>query len=573
MSVSKNTVSYDIQTSLDGRWTTVAVHDDEEQAIAVANKYLTNPKCEGARVMRTFVRLAGNTVDREVYSRTQASKNEGPIHIDRVESVPARCEKMEDYFGLKSRVTMYRVLRTYMEKLTVIPSEVLHNTRELRRLMEKDTLVPSAVDRVSVLQTDSGEDTKARKSEIYKMIDEISAKNRKIDDMALPKLSGSFAEMVRALPKVANEWERNHLALTALTRDLLTTRSFAAKLVRVTTLMMGLEDTVLANLLDGIIAELLQTSVIQDILGWQPSLGSAICGMLDLADGSFTPTKTEMGDISQDLNALFAQGRLPESRAALIERVHQQLGSAVSLYKNDPGQEGEAFRKVLKRLLSFAPNGIHNSLHSGPTTAEALTTRYTFMVERGGLSGRNDAIKGVFVAMPDHAYGLIYLSLLSHTPYGKDCGEMIAGLVESVTKSTVILDLVLASLSTKDRLIRATSAHSAIKASALPAELKQKATDFIDKMVDDYMVSENIIEKLDSPNSKLSDRATRLVQFCAAQVLPEGKSLSNTRNRVLDLLRQPNFNERFVEGIADPSAAQQSLREFHQLLVKAGFKK
>jgi len=573
MTIAKNTISYDIQTMYDGRWSTEAMHHDEEHAIAVANKFLTNPRCEGARVLRTFVRIAGNVVDREVFSRTQSVKGEGPIYIDRVESAPSRCEKVEDYFAIKSRVTMYRVLRTYLEKVFVIPSEVLHNTREFRRLMDKDSLVPSAVDRIAALQTLDGNDAKARKSEMFKVIDDISARNRKIDEMVLPKLTGSFAEMVKALPRAANEWERNHLAVAALTRDLLTMRTFAGKLERVCTLMMGLDDTALASLLDGIIAELLQTSVVQDILGWQASLSSAMCAMLDLADGTFTPSKSELGDIALDLNTLFAHGRLPISRDVLVDRVHHQLSSAAALYKADPTQELDSFRKVLKRLLVPARNGVHAGLHSGPATAEALTLRCTFMVERGGQSGRADAIKMVYHAMPDHAYGLVYLSDLSRTIFAKDGMAAIVEVALAATRATTIIDLVLPTLSVKERLIRATSAHAALQESAFPPDIKKQITDFIDHMVDDYMVAERLVEKLDNPANKLFDRATRLVQFCASMVLPEGKSLTNARNHVLDLLRQPNFNERFVEGIADPAAAQRAVRDFHQLLVKAGFEK
>ena len=91
-------------------------------------------------------------------------------------------------------------------------------------------------------------------------------------------------------------------------------------------------------------------------------------------------------------------------------------------------------------------------------------------------------------------------------------------------------------------------------------------------MIDEYLIAEQIIEKLDHPSSTLRDRATRLVQFCAAGVLPEGKALTRARERIRAILRQPNFDAHFVEGIADPAKAQKALRDFHQLLInKAGF--
>ncbi len=573
MADSKNTSVYEVQTLRDNRWVTEATRDDLEHAKTLALKLLDNPHCGGARVMGVVRRLTGQEVEKEFFSRTQHVKAEGPIHIDRVETAPTRCEKIEDYFGLSSRITVYRILRTYMEKLFLIPSEILHNGREMRKLVEKDTLVPSAVDRIATLQTPQGSDPKARKAELYKAIDEISARSRASDDLKLPKITGSFADMVKALPKVANEWERNHLAITALTRDLLEMRSFSAKLERLCTLMMGLEDTALAGMLDGLIAELLQTSVIQDILGWQPGLGHAACAMLDLADGQLAAGKSDLGDITQDLNTLFSQHRLPESRGVLVERTHQQIASPTPLYRSDSTQEQETFRKVLKRLLTLAPNGIHVGLHSGPATAEALTFRALNMVERGGVAGRGDAIKVIYQSFPDHAYGLVYLSDLSRTVFAKECVDVIASTALSATRASHITDLVLPTLTTKERLIRATSAHAAVGDSALAPEVKHQICEFIDKLVDDYMLAEKIIDKLDNTDSNLHDRANRLVQFCAAHVLPEGRSLTHARNRIRDLLRQPNFNDRFVEGVTDPKAAQDALREFHRLLEKAGFHK
>lgn len=86
-----------------------------------------------------------------------------------------------------------------------------------------------------------------------------------------------------------------------------------------------------------------------------------------------------------------------------------------------------------------------------------------------------------------------------------------------------------------------------------------------------YLIDEQIVEKLDHHDSSLRDRAVRLVQFCAAGVLPEGRAMSRARQRIVTLLRSPNFDAHFVDGITDPARAQKALRDFHQLLVRAGF--
>jgi hypothetical protein len=119
-------------------------------------------------------------------------------------------------------------------------------------------------------------------------------------------------------------------------------------------------------------------------------------------------------------------------------------------------------------------------------------------------------------------------------------------------------------------MVTATGAFRATQSSALPHDIKTRVTQPIDGVLKRYLVDESIIDKLDSPDSHICDRAVRLVKFCGAGVLPEGKDLNMARKRVVQLLRLPYFDEHFVEGIGDAVAAERALRGFHKLLVKAG---
>ena len=78
---------------------------------------------------------------------------------------------------------------------------------------------------------------------------------------------------------------------------------------------------------------------------------------------------------------------------------------------------------------------------------------------------------------------------------------------------------------------------------------------------------------MNDPSVHLRDRTSRLIQFCAAGVLPpEGKAIARTKERVVELLRQPNFENHFIEGITDPVIIQQTLRVLHAMLTKAELK-
>ena len=561
---SKN-ASYEVQLQKDGRWSTLSYLDTEDAAKTAARRYLMDKKCEGARIVHNWHRPDGRIIEKEIFCETRTLRDDAPVRIAEVDSAPPRCQVPQDYYGPQSRGMMNRILRNYLEKTLVTPTELLHNYRELKRIQEKDTLVPSAVDRIAVLQTREGrQDSKGRRDEIFKSVDSMSARARRAEALKLPQLNGSFKAVVDAVARMGGE-DADYLSMVVLSRDLVNVRNWLGKLDRLCRLAVAEGDSHALELLDGVIADVLGANVVQEILGWQPSLASAIGRMLDLAEGNLPLDRSEAGEPAEMLNSLLGEGKLPLARGVLIDRALRQVKSANPLYRSDPSKEREAYGSVVTRLVT--PSG----LLFGAEAADALTWRASRLVEEGGAAGRRAGIQLAFGTMPDRAFGLIYLIELARTDYVRDHAGDIAALVDRVLECRTLGELTQRSLTPKDRMMRATLAHRLAAASTLPADLRGRLTDTIDVILERYLVDEQIVEKLDHHESPLRDRAVRLVQFCAAGVLPEGRALSRARQRIVTLLKVPNFDVHFVDGISDPGRAQKALRDFHHLLVRAGF--
>ncbi|OAN50582.1 hypothetical protein A6A04_17935 [Paramagnetospirillum marisnigri] len=559
--------SFEVQVSKDGRWSTNTIVYKEDEARGLAKKLLADKKCEGAKIVRNWLRADGTMVESEIFCETRTVKDDGPIRISPIDSVPeVKCEKPEDFMGDSARGVVNRVFRTYLDKQFLTPTELMHSFKELKRLQEKDSLVPSAVDRVAQLQTKDGEqDAKSRSQDIFKSIDEISNRARRVESLKLPKLEGSFSEVMAKIAAMGENEDRDYLAMVVLSRDLMNVRNWVGKLERLCNLAVADNDPHALEMLDGVIADVLGSNVVQDVLGWQPGLGAAIIAMFDLAAGKMKVQKTDAGESAEVLNRLFAENKLPVSKACLLDRAHRQIRSPNPLSRSESEKEGEEFKRVLHRTMT--PTGFA----CGADTAEALTTRYTRLVEQGGSAGRKAALESMFRILPDRAFGLIYLCDMLTTPYGTEHAAAIADLLGMVFRARVIGEFCERTLPPKERMIRATNAHHAVMASTFPPETKQKLAEHIDGILERYLIDEQIVEKLDHHDSPLRDRAVRLVQFCAAGVLPEGKAMTRARQRILALLRQPNFDAHFIDGFTDPLRAQKALRDFHQLLVKAGF--
>lgn len=556
--------NFEIQVLKQGRWVTESARNREDEARKLAETLLNNKACAGARVIRNWLNRDGSMSETVIFEKKQTVKGDEVIRINAITESAPRCEKTRDYFGLESRNTMNRIFRTYLEKVILTPTEILHNFKELNRLRDRDNLVQSAVDMIATLQV-KGSDmpAKARRDEIHTAIEQIAAQAKRAEAVKLPKISLRFSDTIAQVAGLADEMPE-YLAMVALARDLAASRSWVGKLDRLCKLAVEENDMKAGLLLDTVVADVLGANVVQELLGWQPSLGGAIVAMLDFADGKFDCTKSEAEDVARLLNALMAKGRLPASRQVMIERALTQLKSSNPLSRNEPAREMEEYQKVLMRLLS--PGG----LLAGPNAAEALTVRGTRFVEAGGATGRRAAITNTVRALPDRAHGVMYLAELSKTDFANDHLEDIIQQLDIVFSARVIGELTRRTMTPKEKLLSATNAFNATQGSALPEMIKTQVASHIDGVLERFLVDESVIEKLDNPNDPLRDRAVRLVKFAGAGVLPEGKALARARERIIKLLRQPNFDVHFVEGL-DAKAAQAALREFQKLLVKAGF--
>lgn len=565
--MASKSANYEIQVMKDGRWCTQSYLGAEDEAVASAKRYLNDKKCEGARVVHNWARSDGRIVEKEIFAQTRTVKDDGPVRIVEVDSAPPKCEMPDDYYGPQSRNLMNRIFRNYMEKQFLTPTELIHNYKELKRIQDKDTLVPSAVDRVAFLQTrDGGQDTKGRRDEIYKSVDAMSARARRAESLQLPRINGSFKSVVDAVAALDGE-DTDYLARVVLARDLLNARNWLGKLDRLCRLAVQEGDSHALDLLDGVIADVLGSNVVQEILGFQPSLAAAIGRMFDLAEGNLPTEKSEAGESAELLNALLRDGKLPLSRAVLVDRAIKQIKSANPLYRNDPAKERDAFVSLVGRMITT------DGLLFGAEAADALTWRAARMMDEGGAAGRRGGIQLCFTSMPDRAFGLIYLCDLARTEYAKEHAPDIMALLNRVLDCRSLGELTARDLTPKDRMIRATLAHRVAVASVFPPDLRKRMADTIDVILERYLVTEQVIEKLDHHESPLRDRAVRLVQFCAAGVMPEGKAMTRARERIVGILKTPNFDARFIDGIDDPGRAQKALRDFHQLLVRAGFGK
>lgn len=562
--MSGRSTSFEIHVLRDKRWVLTEIVGDEANAVQFADNLLSKSNYEAVRVVRDFKRIDGLHSETVVHEKVSVAQK-AEIALVPVSDAPI-CTELAHAYNLASRLVIGRLFRHYLDEAVITPTELLHNARELKRLGDKGRLVMSAVDQVAGLQAPGGGDeAKARRDFMYKSWDQLYARARNAMPEKPPK-SSTFKGLLAAARKTSEDEDFQCLLLMSV--QLLELRGWLPKLDKV--LAWAAEEDAGPHfaLIDGLIADLMMPGpAVQDLLGYQPNLGNALCHLCDLAEGKAEPAKFASESFTV-VNRLFAEGRLPQAQETLRNRVTRELRGSHPLSRNEPEREYEMFVQVLTRLVNY------QGVVGGEAMAEALLQRCVRLQSMGGISGIVYAIDEVAATLGDGCrYTFFLLELAKISREDASFAPMLARRFADLADNWQHIDRwAPLRLPPRERMAAVTACNLAInQTAALPDGLKAELAKRTDTMLASYLEEGKVIEKIDNPEDPLAFRALRLVKFCNSGVLITGKSLDLARQRVLDHLRQPQFEAKFLASIPDQAQAERHLREFHRLLVGSGF--
>lgn len=559
-------ISFEIQVLTEKHWVVAECATDEAKAKAFADNLLQKGNHSAVRVVRDVRRIGGLHQETVIQEKTAAPRRTGPdVSLTPVAEAPL-CRDLADFYGPGARVTMGRLLRKYLDEVVVSPTELLHSAAEMKRFGDRGSLLFSAIDRISTVQTAAtGGDGKARRDCLNKAWDDGLARARKF--MARkPATPKAFSDVLKGVAQGGDE--HPYLCLSFMALRLLETRSWLGKLDVVLGWAAEEAAAPVLALLDGIVADILNSAqLIQDLLGFQSNLGAALISLADLAEGKAQAAKFAPETL-EGLNRLFLQGSLRQARQILLGRVIRELGGHNPLSRNEPKQEYEVFHKVAHRLVSH--RGV---LGAGPV-AEGMLHRVSRIHSHLGTVGAVQAVELVLSALSDNVLRVQFLLALTETPAGQHMGQALIDTLAGRVRGAAAIDAwVPVRLSPPERMAALTATNRALLANpVLDGGLKKELANVADDALAAYLVDEGVIEKIDKPDDPLAHRAIRLIKFCGSGVLIEGKSLNLARQRVIDHLRQPQFEEKFLSSVSEPGKAEKHLREFHRLLVETGFR-
>jgi len=563
--------SYEVQLYQADHWVLDCRFEAENDARLYGKKLLSSGKAEGFRVIRDWQRPDGRHVETQVCEEFRTAST--AIVISPIDEPPPLCQSAQDTYDLGSRMVMNRLLRGYVERMVVTPTEIMHNFQELKRLQDKDNLMPMAVGRVAAMQAEKcGLNGRERRDELYGFLNELTDRARRAsarEDLPLVSKAG-FGPVFETLSAREAPEDRDFYGRVVLSRELVQMRNWFAKLDFLAELVKtdgGLAREPLA-LVDGVMADVLGApSVAQELLGTQRNLAEALCNLIDLSCGRLEAGDRGAEDRAMLLSGMLAANPLEETRLVVVDLVRRQIKGTAPLFRNDPDAERDAFDMVLARAVT--PHGVVG----GGGMAEALIQRYMRFLEAGGATGRRQAINEATTRLKDAKDRVRFLMALADSDIGRQHQEDILGLLQQQTGDAgAVARFVDRGQPIKNNLEHLTELYVEVLGASAPEALRVQIADNIDSLLCSYIVNSRVVERLDNPDDILRHRANRLMQLCAPGTLRSRKALDIVRQRVLAHLRQPNFERRYVEDIVDPAQQAKLLRDFFKLLGEAGFR-
>ena len=557
-------------------WQIDATVNKKSEIEEVASQILGESGVSGVRVVHDSILIEKSINDLEeedfVFEKIKDAVQE-KIFVGEIDTAP-NCEVADDLLKPDALTTLNRLFRKYLDKNNITAMEVIHNGKEIKRLNDADTLVPSAVGKVAKIQSENSDaSSNERRDILFEFMQEITNKANQAEERGLPAIKKtSFTEAISELKKTASEVELEYLLNVIIAKELIDTRSYWGKLLQTIRWASDLDDPGVEAALDRFVADILaNNSVIQDLLGDQLDLGSAVIEMLDLGSGSLETG--ELDELQEEgmewtkakLNQIMARPSFKISQLILLERAEQQIAGSGKLSKEGETGEQERFNAILDRVIT------KDEVLGGAQMAEALTERQTRLINKGGLTGLKEAINTLIPSLRSPARKIALLLSLASSKMAEDkLEQFIQEHIETLLiKPSSISGIVSPDLPPNRKMEQITSSFYQIEKSQLDQELKDKITARLDDILASYLEESKIIEKIDNPSRPMHLRAMMLVGMCQSEMLPRGKASNIARDVITKHLKKPDFNTELVAQV-DEAEKDNVIARFQSQLKRAG---
>lgn len=466
------------------------------------------------------------------------------------------CEVQADYDGAGSRAVIAQILRPQLDPLCLTASEILYGHRQLRQVTDKPPVIEAAVARVAMLQGKLlGQDAWARRAALQTAVEAVVRRAR-IAEAALSKLPKHQSAVTAFLSGAIDDLPMSGALLrAALARDLSGLSGWMPKLDHLLGLLRQQTDPALHEAVDEVIGDILwSVAAERELIGPRATLGVTLCRLLEMIQGR-VPTDGSQTDRLGTLSQLFRQDRLPAARLSVIRRMWRQLKGREALQPGQPDRENEVLRILIAGLIG--PNGVIGE----QAMAEVLTDRYARRFDQGGNRGLCRAITAISEGLPDLTARIHYLAAIAGPERADVLGrEVIDSIDACLSNETPVEALLFRSTDLVATRAALAQAATALAASALPVESRNRLVRRVERVAEEYLLSGSLLPRLAHAMPSMARHALRLAELVSAGLIADNRALLMVRQRLFELVRQPGLEAELLaikEGVGGKSGELQ----------------
>ncbi len=346
---------FEVSVLRDKRWLIDCLAHNEFQARARAEELYADDDVQAVRVVRGRFGHDGTSYETVILERArEGRRGERPVKIAASPDEVAWCDSIDDLYGPASRYAIARLLRNFLDRHCITPTELLHHNRYQRLLERQDELLPQAVQRVAAHQAKArGVDGRQRLDMLDRWVNEATSRARDaLASRAAPRFGeGGMVALeaaVAALTTAPGE-RAFHLRL-AVSRAFEEVAGFMPKLEAVMGWAAADPSPVVLALIDELTAGLLgAASLVQEALGPQTHLASALGTLADLATGRAEGEKTVPPALAP-LATLMGRAAMPETRQALTDRLLREFATEKPLSRDNEAGQRRLFDALVEKL-------------------------------------------------------------------------------------------------------------------------------------------------------------------------------------------------------------------------------
>ena len=428
----------------------------------------------------------------------------------------AICREAADLYTPRSKRTIARLTREFLDHVKVTPTELLHSVALQKQYMDMGTAYQAAAQKAAMAQAQSAnQNVQQRLRELYGCVDaavrDTAARLKAKPPAAIdPDTFHEFIAAERKAEKSDSGEIPDFTINAAVAIYLADSKTWGEKFDKLLLLADSAGGPDVIVIVDGLIADIVDSKVaLRELIGESETLGKHLEAIVDLLGAPNEP-KSEFAEGGRTLHRLLSSHPLSETRGALLRQLRRGLQSKNPLGGKNPAADLHAHLRLLERLT-----------------------------QAGDSAGGENTISLFSERLP---------KILS--------ADTLSMVLRSVNKAD-------------ERLIRALDIHRRLGTSSGLAE--QHIIKYVEPLEQaQAALLPLLFQAIEKDNETAAARAVALLDGCADGAFMPGNNLRTVHQQIRRYMADESFATSFLAGAADKQTQTQRLVELHQKLLASG---